>query len=154
MRMRVGRNIISHNQEFERAYWNQLGINIPRSKPKWYIKYDGEEIEVPKNIINSDEKIKEVYTLIKNIKSETEFLFDNQRLPYHFQSVESHYGSLFIKFHLITDVETFRKISDAVLFDGMFANHDVRMRCYQVGMRVLNYENQELKVNMLGEIQL
>lgn len=142
------------SEDFERAYWNQLGITIPPSKPKYYVEYDGESIEVPKSIIDNDERINEVYGLIKSIKSETEFLFMDRRLPYNFKSIEGQYGSVFIRFYVITDLETFKEISNTVLFDGILANYDIHMKCYQTGMKIYNFEKQTFKVKMLGEVEL
>lgn len=142
----------------EVLYWNQLGITIPTSKPTCYIEYKGIEVEVPNKTFESEEEYNKtslkIAKTIDAMKSETHFLFNDRRLLYHLERIESQYGSIFARFYVETDVETFEKLSKAVLFDGLLATFDLRMKCYQTGMQVRNFEKRLLAVGILGEVEL
>lgn len=142
----------------EILYWNQLGITIPPSRPRTYIEYKGIEVEVPyETFVSKEEHNKISLKIAKTIdamKSETHFLFNDRRLLYHLERIESQYGSIFARFYVETDVETFEKLSKAVLFDGILATFDIHMKCYQTGMQVRNFEKRLLAVGILGEVEL
>lgn len=142
----------------EILYWRKLGITIPPSKPKSYIEYKGIEVEVPNETLESEEEYKKtalkIARIINAMQSETRFLFNDKRLPYHIEKIESQYGSIFARFYVQTDVETFEKLSKAVLFDGILATFDIHMKCYQTGMQVRNFEKRLLAVGILGEVEL
>lgn len=104
--------------------------------------------------LTETEEIESIRKISKRVMSETGFLFHGKRLPYLFSDVKIQYGTIFVEFYLITDVETFKEIREEIFFDGVLADSDIRMKCYHTSMQMYDLENGKLKVGILGEAKL
>lgn len=104
--------------------------------------------------LTETEEIENIRKIFKRVMRETGFLFHGKRLPYLFSDVKIQYGTIFVEFYLITDVETFKEIQEEIFFDGVLADSDIHMKCYHTSMRMYDLENGTLKVGICGEVKL
>lgn len=146
------------NEDYERAYWNQLGITIPHSKPKFYLEYEEISVEIPEEIIWDAKEYgklaKKIHETVEGIKRENEFLVDDKIFPYRFKSASGYYKSIMVRFGTFIDKEGAEKIFDRFLFEAKLAHSDIRMGCYLAGMHIFDFEKQAIKVDVIGEVML